>query len=81
MMLGVAPRARYGQANARLDPGDFLVMYTDGIFRHSQSIDEGIDDLASNVAAALCCPPALLDQVNYDAAGDDACVLVAERVR
>jgi len=31
--------------------------------------------------AARCCPPALLDHVTYDAAPDEACVLVAERVR
>jgi hypothetical protein len=80
-MLGVMPGASYGQATTHLDLGDFVVMYTDGIFRHSQSIDQGIDDLAGHVATARCCPPALLDQVDYNAAGDDACVLVAERVR
>jgi len=56
-------------------------MYTDGVFRRSDLIDQGIDDLAKLAADAHCCPPGLLDQVNYDAAGDDACVLVAERVR
>ena len=81
MMLGVDPAARFGHATARLDRGDFLVMYTDGVFRRSDSIDQGIDDLAKLAADARCCPPGLLDQVNYDAAGDDACVLVAERVR
>ena len=80
-MLGVDPAARFGHATARLDRGDFLVMYTDGVFRRSDSIDQGIDDLAKLAADARCCPPGLLDQVNYDAAGDDACVLVAERVR
>jgi fumarate hydratase class II len=32
-------------------------------------------------AAVRCCPAGLLDHVNYDAADDDACVMVAERVR
>jgi fumarate hydratase class II len=32
-------------------------------------------------AAVRCCPAGLLDHVNYDAADDDACVIVAERVR
>jgi len=80
VMLGVDPAARFGHATARLDRGDFLVMYTDGVFRRSDLIDQGIDDLAKLAADARCCPPGLLDQVNYDAAGD-ACVLVAERVR
>jgi hypothetical protein len=81
MMLGVAPSARFGQATARLEPGDFVVLYTDGVFLRSESIDQGIDALAALAAAARCCPPSLLDNVNYDAAGDDASVLVAERVR
>jgi hypothetical protein len=81
MMLGVVPAARFGQAAARLEPGDFVVLYTDGVFLRSESIDQGIDGLAALAAAARCCPPSLLDNVNYDASGDDACVLVAERVR
>ena len=32
-------------------------------------------------AAVRGCPAGLLDHVNYDAADDDACVMVAERVR
>ena len=81
MMLGVDPAARYGRATTRLDPGDYLVMFTDGILRRSDSIDQGIDAVARLAADARCCPPSLLDHVNYQAAGDDACVLVAERVR
>jgi serine phosphatase RsbU (regulator of sigma subunit) len=81
IMLGVDPAFRFGQASTYLARGDFLVMYTDGVLRRSDSIDQGIAALASLAATACCCPPALLDHVSYDAAGDDACVLVAERVR
>jgi serine phosphatase RsbU (regulator of sigma subunit) len=81
MMLGIDPAASFGQAATRLDRGGFVVMYTDGIFRRSESIDQEIDGLAALAAAARCCPAGLLDHVTYDAAGDDACVLVAERIR
>jgi serine phosphatase RsbU (regulator of sigma subunit) len=80
-MLGVVPHARYDRAAARLRPGDFIVLYTDGVFRRRESVDEGINAMARLAASARCCPPALLDHVDYGAAGDDACVLVAERVR
>ena len=81
MMLGVAPAATFGQATTSLDRGDFVVLYTDGVLHRSEPIDQGIDAVASLAAAARCCPPEVLDRVAYDAAGDDACVLVAERVR
>jgi serine phosphatase RsbU (regulator of sigma subunit) len=80
MMLGVDPVARFGQATTHLDRGSFVVMYTDGIFRRSESIDQAIDGLATLAADARFRPAGLLDHVPYDAAGDDACVLVAERV-
>jgi hypothetical protein len=81
MMLGVDAAARFGRATARLDPGDYLVMYTDGVLRYADPIDQGIDAMARLAADARHCPPALLDHVNYQATGDDACVLVAERIR
>jgi len=55
-------------------------MYTDGVFRRSESMDEAINGLAALAAAVPCCPAWLLDHVTYDAADDDACVMVAERV-
>ena len=81
VMLGVDAAARFGRATARLDPGDYLVMYTDGVLPHADPIDQGIDAMARLAADARHCPPALLDHVNYQATGDDACVLVAERIR
>jgi serine phosphatase RsbU (regulator of sigma subunit) len=81
MMLGVVAGARFGQATVRLEPGDFVVLYTDGVLSRSEPIDQGINRRAALAAVARCCPPGLLDDVDYDAASDDACVLVAERVR
>ena len=81
MMLGIDPAAKFGQATTRLDRGGFLVMYTDGVFRRSESIDQAIDGLAALAAAVRCRPAGLLDHVTYGAADDDACVLVAERIR
>ncbi len=80
-MLGVDRAARFGQATTRLDQGAFVVMYTDGVFRRSESMDQAINGLAALAAAVRCCPAGLLDHVTYDAADDDACVMVAERVR
>jgi serine phosphatase RsbU (regulator of sigma subunit) len=81
MMLGVDRAARFGQATTRLDQGAFVVMYTDGVFRRSESIDQAINGLAALAAAVRCRPAGLLDHVTYDAADDDACVMVAEHVR
>lgn len=81
IMLGVAAHAQFGQAAVCIEPGDFIVLYTDGIVRRREPLDQGIGRLAALAAAAGCCPAALLEDVDYGAAGDDACVLVAERVR
>lgn len=62
-------------------PGDFIVLYTDGVFRRGDSIDEGVNAITRLAGAARCCPPGLLEYVDYEAAADDSCVLVAERVR
>jgi len=57
-MLGVVPDARYEHAADRLRIGDFIVLYTDGVFPRRDSVDQGIDAMAGLAAAARCCPPA-----------------------
>jgi len=79
-LLGAFPCATYEHATRNLLPGDLVVMYTDGMFKRGQCIDQGMNDLADQVRRARECPTAFLDQLDYHASGDDACVLVAERV-
>jgi hypothetical protein len=52
-MLGVVPHARYDRAAARLRPGDFIVLYTDGVFSRRESVDEGINAMAGTAGPAL----------------------------
>lgn len=50
--LGVVPLARYEQSSAPLEPGDRLLMFTDGLVeRRGEPIDEGLQALAEHVAA------------------------------
>jgi serine phosphatase RsbU (regulator of sigma subunit) len=85
MMLGVDPHARYEPATTRLDPGDGVVLYTDGFVEsRCNSIDQGIGTL---VAALRECRPAegrpipLCDAVGRlqpRSPDDDACMLAAD---
>ena len=53
VLLGVG-RERYEMAESRLQPGDLLLLYTDGLVeRRDRSIDEGVADLASAVRGSL----------------------------
>ncbi|MFD8480439.1 SpoIIE family protein phosphatase [Kitasatospora sp. NPDC059673] len=46
MILGVAPRARYGTAELRLTPGDRLLLYTDGLIaRRNTDLATALDRL------------------------------------
>ncbi len=51
-VVGLFPDAEYGRGSARLDPGDVLVLYTDGILEVCDSSDEeyGLQRLATCVA-------------------------------
>jgi serine phosphatase RsbU (regulator of sigma subunit) len=77
-------RMRYAMASLALacrEPAGLLDRLNTALFRRSESMDQAINGLAALAAAVHCCPAGLLDHVNYDAADDDACVMVAERVR
>lgn len=90
MVLGPIPSARYESGTAALDPGDLLVLYTDGI---SERVNASGDFFGSErvefVASTLLNEPArfvaasLLDAVDAFAAGmpahDDMTVLVIRR--
>ncbi|MER6085034.1 SpoIIE family protein phosphatase [Streptomyces sp. NPDC001833] len=77
MLLGASANPVYESAEFQLEPGDRLLLYTDGLVeRPGEDIDAGLDRLA---AAALAAGPATLDALLAAMlAGerrDDVCVL------
>jgi hypothetical protein len=64
-----------------LKPHSFVVLYTDGVFHREALTDEGVADFAFRVNAARHSPASLLNLIDYGSSRDDACVLIAERVR
>jgi phosphoserine phosphatase RsbU/P len=85
VMLGAVPadRARYADAHAALEPGDLLVLYTDGLIeRRDRDLDNGFaalaraaGDLHGRPAETVCAM--LLDRLLPDQEHeDDVCLLV-----
>lgn len=81
MLLGVVPSARYAECAARLEPGDMMLMYTDGLIPRGQSLDEGVSALLRQLADSPRAPRALLDRLDYGVSRDDASALAARRMR
>ncbi|GAA0660183.1 SpoIIE family protein phosphatase [Streptomyces thermocarboxydovorans] len=80
MLLGATAAPPYEEARFRLQPGDRLLMYTDGLVeRPPENLDKGLDRLARAVAADLDDEPGslsrLLDAMLQDERRDDVCVL------
>jgi serine phosphatase RsbU (regulator of sigma subunit) len=80
MLLGVAPSTRYTQCVERLEPGDMMLMYTDGLIPHGKSIDDGVRVLLKLLAGTSRTPEVLLDGLDYHASHDDATALAIHRV-
>ncbi len=89
--LGMMAEAGYDVHHARLEPGDLLVLYTDGLTEAEDPDEEefGIERVAGVVASARCataatCSTALLDAVEAHTRGqplnDDATLVVVERL-
>jgi serine phosphatase RsbU (regulator of sigma subunit) len=83
MMVGATPTADYADAQTGLDPGDLLVLYTDGLIeRRDRDLVAGFaalvlaaGDLAGQPAEAVCA--ALTDRLLPDQEHeDDVCMLV-----
>lgn len=83
MMVGADPAAVYAHAQTVLDPGDLLVLYTDGLIeQRDQNLDAGFaallraaDDLAGRSAETVCA--ALTERMLPDQEHeDDVCLLV-----
>jgi PAS domain S-box-containing protein len=84
--LGVMPSAEYPQADAELEPGSTIVLYTDGLVEErGASIDRGLDALKEAVSGGPDEPEALCDHIvgtllASRAATDDIAVLTVRTV-
>lgn len=80
MLLGATDTPHYEEAEVRLEAGDRLLFYTDGLVeRPAESIDRGLERLAGAAAPRAATGPAPLDRLlatMLDPEGrDDVCVL------
>jgi PAS domain S-box-containing protein len=79
--LGVLPFPTYEEVTARLEPGDALLLYTDGLVeRPGEHLDRGLEQLAAAVGDAPDNPQGLLDHlldtlVPSGGAADDVALL------
>lgn len=84
--LGVMPSAEYPQADAELEPGSTIVLYTDGLVEErGVSIDRGLDALKAAVTEGPKEPEALCDHIVSSLlaereASDDIAVLTVRTV-
>jgi PAS domain S-box-containing protein len=80
--LGVLPFPTYEEVVAPMDPGQALLLYTDGLVeRPGEHLDEGLEELAARVREAPEDPQAMLDHllatlVPPAGAPDDVALLV-----
>jgi hypothetical protein len=83
VLLGLDPDGRYEEAMASLQPGDILLLFTDGLIeRRGQSITDSLADFVAVAAPAAPDAAAQADRMLASAlsdTGDDAC-LVAVRI-
>ena len=79
--LGVLPFPTYEEVTSRLDPGDALLLYTDGLLeRPGEHLDRGFEQLVAAVRGAPADPQGLLDHllatlVPAGGAADDVALL------
>ncbi|OXS36957.1 SpoIIE family protein phosphatase [Streptomyces sp. XY006] len=80
MLIGATATPVFEEAECRLEPGDRLILFTDGLVEHPPaSIDRGMERLADAVATARTEGPAslgpLLARMLPDERRDDVCVV------
>jgi anti-sigma regulatory factor (Ser/Thr protein kinase) len=83
--LGAVAAARYEESAARLDDGESLVLYTDGLVeRRGEPIDAGIDALAAALdggAPETACDTVLARLLDDAPPRDDVALVIARRMR
>jgi serine phosphatase RsbU (regulator of sigma subunit) len=85
-MLGVLGAAAYRTATVTFEPGDLLLLYTDGLVEHrSHTLDDGLAAVFRTVDEAYADNPAqplsaLLSRLRRANPEDDTCVLAARPV-
>ncbi|GGW39287.1 PP2C family protein-serine/threonine phosphatase [Streptomyces xantholiticus] len=83
VLLGATGGAVYEQAEVALQPGDLLVLHTDGLTRPSAASEVGADRLTALAARfaraedASGCVRAMLEEFGAQEREGDACVMVA----
>ncbi|MGW0708493.1 PP2C family protein-serine/threonine phosphatase [Streptomyces sp. NPDC002643] len=80
VLLGATSGAVYGQAEVTLEPGDLLLLHTDGLARRGTTAVQRLLDLAPRLTeanAAQDCVRMVLEELGGREREDDACVLVA----
>jgi serine phosphatase RsbU (regulator of sigma subunit) len=84
IMLGARPDASYAEATTVLEPGDAVVLYTDGLVESAHVfVEDGVRAFADRLCVAAGTDGDLLDVIAGLQAvnpADDACVLAAQRV-
>jgi serine phosphatase RsbU (regulator of sigma subunit) len=80
MLLGATTAPVFEEAECRLEPGDRLILFTDGLVEHPpESIDGGLERLAEAVASSHTDGPValgpLLARMLPDERRDDVCVV------
>jgi PAS domain-containing protein len=83
VLLGVTSGAGYGQAEVTLEPGDLLLLHTDGVVPGHSGTDslDALLGLAPRFGAARTaqhCVRAVVEEFGESGREDEACVLVAK---
>jgi serine phosphatase RsbU (regulator of sigma subunit) len=79
-LLGVIENAVYDHTTRRPRLGEQVLLHTDGLYRRGQTVDDWIDTLSGQLRETDGDAQALLHSMEFGAAGDDACVLTAQRL-
>ncbi|MFF7985308.1 PP2C family protein-serine/threonine phosphatase [Streptomyces sp. NPDC007901] len=83
VLLGATSGAGYGQAEVTLEPGDLLLLHTDGLVPGHSGTDAldrllGLAPRFETVRTAQDCVRAAVEEFGETERGDEACVLIAK---
>ncbi|MFI6019762.1 PP2C family protein-serine/threonine phosphatase [Streptomyces sp. NPDC051287] len=83
VLLGAASGAGYGQAEVTLEPGDLLLLHTDGLLPGHSAADSldrllGLSPRFGAASTAQDCVRAVIEEFGETEREDEACVLIAK---